>query len=274
MSSYYKRINGVNYDRSMLDAADKSVKGKGDGRISLDDAKALVKSMDDGGKITETELRTLDYIYRNYKMTEPASKYIEESLTGSSNSKDKANSERDKPKRPQKEPRHEDKPPALPKKSNSKIKYFLILLLILLILLIIFLLLNFSCNKGISNDEPIPVQIIEEKAEPENKTNTVDNKGPENNIISGENNKNEIKEKAATETKTDTADDKVLKNIISGENDKNKYVIKKNDTLTKISQTVYGNYRLWKDIYNANKEKIKNPNKIYSGQVLTIPEKR
>ncbi|MCL1911947.1 MAG: hypothetical protein FWG13_07060 [Leptospirales bacterium] len=83
MSSYYKTINGVKYDKSMLEAADKSIAGKGDGRISLDDAKVLVKSMDDGGKITETELKTLRYIRENYNLTEPAVKFVEETLSNS-----------------------------------------------------------------------------------------------------------------------------------------------------------------------------------------------
>jgi len=39
MSSYYKEINGVKYDKAMLEAADKSIEGKGDGRISLEDSK-------------------------------------------------------------------------------------------------------------------------------------------------------------------------------------------------------------------------------------------
>ena len=81
MSSYYKTINGVDYDRAMLEDADKHIAGRGDGRISIEDAKALVKSMEDGGKITETELKTLGYIRDNYNLTEPAKKFVEESLS-------------------------------------------------------------------------------------------------------------------------------------------------------------------------------------------------
>ena len=80
MSSYYKTIDGVDYDRAMLETADKSIQGQGDGRISFDDAKTLVKNMEDGGKITEIEFQTLDYIYKNYKFTEPAVKFIEDSI--------------------------------------------------------------------------------------------------------------------------------------------------------------------------------------------------
>lgn len=51
------------------------------------------------------------------------------------------------------------------------------------------------------------------------------------------------------------------------------YTVKKNDSLWKIAALpqVYSNGNKWKKIYQANKEKIKNPNKLRSGMVLTIP---
>jgi len=44
-----------------------------------------------------------------------------------------------------------------------------------------------------------------------------------------------------------------------------------NSTLWGIAQKEYGNGNLWPKIYEANKSKIKDPNLIYAGQVLTIP---
>ena len=34
---------------------------------------------------------------------------------------------------------------------------------------------------------------------------------------------------------------------------------------------IYGDGRLWRKIYEANKDKIKDPNIIIKGQILTIP---
>lgn len=49
------------------------------------------------------------------------------------------------------------------------------------------------------------------------------------------------------------------------------YTVGKNDTLQKISQKFYGTTKKWKKIYNANKDKLKGPDKVYPGQVLDIP---
>lgn len=49
------------------------------------------------------------------------------------------------------------------------------------------------------------------------------------------------------------------------------YTVKKGDCLWAIAKRFYGNGREYTKIYEANKDKIKNPNLIYVGQVLTIP---
>lgn len=50
-----------------------------------------------------------------------------------------------------------------------------------------------------------------------------------------------------------------------------KYVVKKGDSLWKIAGKVYHNPLKWPRIYKANKDKVKNPNRIHPGQVLIIP---
>lgn len=50
-----------------------------------------------------------------------------------------------------------------------------------------------------------------------------------------------------------------------------RYTVQKNDTLQKISQKFYGTTKRWTKIYDANKDVLKGPNKIYPGQVINIP---
>ncbi len=49
------------------------------------------------------------------------------------------------------------------------------------------------------------------------------------------------------------------------------YTVQKDDTLQKISKKLFGTYSKWYKIYKANKDKIKNPNLLKPGTVLTIP---
>lgn len=49
------------------------------------------------------------------------------------------------------------------------------------------------------------------------------------------------------------------------------YVVKDGDTLSKIAHEVYGKSNRWKDIYEANRDVIKNPEFIYPGWKLKIP---
>ncbi len=44
------------------------------------------------------------------------------------------------------------------------------------------------------------------------------------------------------------------------------------DCLYNIAKKYYGDGSKWRIIYKANKDKIKNPNKIYPKQILIIPE--
>lgn len=49
------------------------------------------------------------------------------------------------------------------------------------------------------------------------------------------------------------------------------YTVKSGDTLWNISKQYLGNGSRYTEIYNLNKDKVKNPNLIYAGQVLTLP---
>jgi nucleoid-associated protein YgaU len=49
------------------------------------------------------------------------------------------------------------------------------------------------------------------------------------------------------------------------------YVVKKGDTLSKIAKDYYGDAQLYAQIFEANRDVLKDPNKIQVGQKLRIP---
>jgi len=50
------------------------------------------------------------------------------------------------------------------------------------------------------------------------------------------------------------------------------YTVKSGDTLGKIAKEFYGNAGKYPVIFEANKPMLKDPDRIYPGQVLRIPE--
>jgi nucleoid-associated protein YgaU len=50
------------------------------------------------------------------------------------------------------------------------------------------------------------------------------------------------------------------------------YTVKSGDSLSKIARQFYGDANKWHRIYDANKDKIKNPDLIHPGQEFTIPD--
>ena len=49
------------------------------------------------------------------------------------------------------------------------------------------------------------------------------------------------------------------------------YVVKSGDTLSKIAKQEYGDANAWRRIFEANKDLLKDPDKIFPGQTLKIP---
>ncbi len=49
------------------------------------------------------------------------------------------------------------------------------------------------------------------------------------------------------------------------------YEVKKGDSLSKIAEQYYGDKMLYPRIFEANKDILKDPNKIQPGQKLRIP---
>lgn len=51
------------------------------------------------------------------------------------------------------------------------------------------------------------------------------------------------------------------------------YDVQRGDNLTKIAMAKYGDGKLWPAIYDANRDKLENPDRIYIGQALRIPHR-
>jgi len=49
------------------------------------------------------------------------------------------------------------------------------------------------------------------------------------------------------------------------------YVVVSGDSLSKIAKREYGDANKWKQLFEANRDIIKDPNLIYPGQKLKLP---
>ena len=50
------------------------------------------------------------------------------------------------------------------------------------------------------------------------------------------------------------------------------HIVKNGDSLEKIAAREYGDSKKWRVIYEANRDRLPSPNRIYPGQTLVIPE--
>ena len=59
---------------------------------------------------------------------------------------------------------------------------------------------------------------------------------------------------------------------VSGGQNQRHYIVKPGDTLSKISREFYGDATQYPKIFNANRNVLRDPNTIVTGQELVIPE--
>lgn len=78
--TYYKMIDGHQYDALLINLAESAVAGSGDGRISMEDAKALLDAVKDGDSFTEIEKQTVKYLHQNFHWTDSAFLWFNEQL--------------------------------------------------------------------------------------------------------------------------------------------------------------------------------------------------
>lgn len=74
--SYYTVIKGKKYDRRMLELAEGLTSGRGDGRISIADAKNLLRVVKDANNYSATEKLTMEYIRKHYKFTKEGDEFF------------------------------------------------------------------------------------------------------------------------------------------------------------------------------------------------------
>lgn len=68
-----------------------------------------------------------------------------------------------------------------------------------------------------------------------------------------------------------TAEINDLKNALADAKQRT-YIVKPGDTLSGIAKDVYGDWKHWQDIFEANRDKISNPDLIQVGWELKLPK--
>jgi hypothetical protein len=78
--SNYKTIDGKKLSISLLDQAEKMVKGAGDGRISLKDAEIILGIVKEDNILTNVERDTIEYIQKNFHWTPAADEWFRKEM--------------------------------------------------------------------------------------------------------------------------------------------------------------------------------------------------
>jgi hypothetical protein len=73
---YYKTIDGVKYDGEIIELAESLTSGRGDGRLSVEDAGQLLEAVKDGGTYTDIEKDTMSFVRENFNWTEAADEWF------------------------------------------------------------------------------------------------------------------------------------------------------------------------------------------------------
>ncbi len=275
--TYYRKIKGVKYDRELLEAADKAISGKGDGRISRSDAEKVLKQVKDSGVYSDVEKRTMAYIRDHYQFTEGADTWFrtevrkwaavksspkktvaKKAVKKKSTAKKPAIKKAVKKKsvkseflRPMSMPEAAAaKTEALPKttvpasakeeiQKPSKFGALVVAILFVAAVIVVIVLPKMLKTRGGQADTIKPDQQTKKLSEKEVK-----------------------KSKTATVGKTETK--------AATQN----YTIKYGDTLKSIAKKYYGNDDEWKRIYDANRGVLKSPGLIIVGTKIIIPARK
>jgi LysM repeat protein len=247
MSSIYKKINGKNYVKSMLVAAEEKEASKKGSKLSLVDARNIFIDIS-GDSLSETEIRTISYILEKYSFSEAALKWIEKRVSPADYEDEEVvvhTAEAEILSYRDEESEYNDDGAGKEKTFPLK-KVVLFFLLIALVAGVVFSLMK----KGEEESYPVPAddeEVSEVKVEEPVKEE-------------GESEDKKSPEEAAAEPVKEEPQGKL-------------YIVKHGDTLIQISIDIFGDYSRWKEIYGMNKDILKEPEMVYPGQKLKLPEK-
>lgn len=248
MSSNYKKINGKNYVKSMLETAEEKDALKKGAKLSLADARSIFQNIS-GDSLTETEIRTASYILEKYSFSEAALKWIEKTVSPSSQEIETPESHSvEEEILSYREEISEYKGSGKAAEGLSPTKKFLFF--VLFITAIIIGALFFLIKKD--KQDTIPAAADQEQV-----TETAKEEPAAESVKISDN--KETGEPVAEQVKEEPQG--------------RLYVVEHGDTLIKISVDVFNDYSRWQEIYSLNKDIIKNPGKLYPGQKLKLPEK-
>lgn len=66
-------------------------------------------------------------------------------------------------------------------------------------------------------------------------------------------------------------EENILEEIVPEGKEATLYTVQKGDTLQKISMKFYGTTKKWKKLYDANRDVLKSPDRVYPGKTIRIP---
>lgn len=268
MATYYKRIKGKNYDGKLINKADRSVKGRGDGRISLSDAKTLLKTVKDSNNYSEIEKATMRHIRDNYDFTPEADRWFRsqirswaavKSSPGPAARKKAAVKKAPAKKQPRrKQPMEQEyiappselieREPISSGRTRSKVPAIIILVLIAVIL---GLFLYPKSKQWIKSRMGTSIQTAE---------TTVEKPAPQP----------AAPEAVQAEKKAEPAAQ--VKPVPPPAEEGSFYVVQVHEGLINIAENELGDYKKWVDIYRANIKTIPPTLMLYPGQKLKMPE--
>lgn len=277
MATYYKKIKGKNYDGNLIKKADRSVKGRGDGRISLTDAKALLKTVKDSDNYSDIEKATMRHIRDNYDFTPEADRWFRSQVRSWAASKTspmpaarkKAAGKKGarKPSRPKKAPVRRkqtleqeyiappseliEREPISKGKTRSKVPFIILLLLIAAILGL------FLCPKS--------KQWIKTKMETSTPAADTTAVKPVEQTAPPV-----VPEAVQPEKKTEPPAQ--IKPVTPPVEEGDYYVVQVHEGLVNIAEKELGDYKKWVDIYRLNIATIPRTLMLYTGQKLKMPE--